>query len=73
MPDRWIAMQHKRKFLALDLPSTAWAVWREGNKLPIKAPDGKSGNLRCRTVLREKMLVLGLGNNQLFGCEALGP
>lgn len=27
----------------------------------------KSGNLGCRTVLREKMLlVLGLGNNQLL-------
>lgn len=39
--DRWIAMQHKRKFLAIRLAQHAWAVWREGNKLPIKAPDGK--------------------------------
>ena len=57
----------KGSFWQLDLPSTAWAVWR-GKQTPHQGAGWKkSGNIGCRTVLREKtLLVLGLGNNQLL-------
>lgn len=57
----------KGSFWQLDLPSTAWAVWR-GKQAPHQGTGWKkSGNIGCWTVLREKtLLVLGLGNNQLL-------